>query len=137
MSKTNTMVELIKQNKSLDGKKREQILDLAIIFESEFFKNIGLTSQQLNDKYSTGSYDLWKFFLEIPEIEKYIKKYEKEMLRKKAIESAKRSLDDGEVSASAAMKVYEAAREEEGGVNSKIVVIVSPFRTKNTFDEVE
>ena len=108
-----------------------QFLAMANLFEREFLKNITRDSIELSEKHPEIKPEEWLSFLTYPPIKKFIDGF----LNEKAEKQAMKSLGEGQMKPSDALKIKaDIDSKKERVDNSNIVVWFLPQKTYNYGD---
>lgn len=130
MSKDNReLIKLIHNDKKLDRDLKMTYASMANLFLDDFKDNLNLTSIDLNEKYKEISIDLWKDFLTVPVVNKYIQSFKVEQMSVRA--------DEGLMSGNKDAVSLKKAIESKGPIVNNTNLILIRVPEKVDFNENE
>lgn len=124
--KQSELWDLLDQNKKLSDEEKLNFYPMANLYDSDLRNNLSRTTLDLNEIYSDYSVQLWRQFIRVPEIRKYIQSFKDEEINTKADEALMRGDKDG----AAIKKVMQG----QNPINNQNIVLIR-VPDKITFDD--
>jgi hypothetical protein len=119
------LIDIVKKDGSLKKEDKLAFLSLAKLYESDFKKNLRLTSLELDEEYETSSPSLWRKFLAHTSVKNLIEDYRYEVMGKKAMDVLEYGMKDS----NKALKVKETVdKKNKKDSNNNIVVMLLPHK---------